>query len=154
MKLRNKKTGGIVELDVIGGNLFFKRCDNKTDKIVFSSLAELNEEWEDYEEPKEYWYINICSGINHQEVCDNNGLEKTMRGQLQKIGNYFETKEEAEEAVKKLKAWKRLEDKGFKFTSYKDNTSPEGDSYRINIEATFNGASRYDLDLLFGEEDE
>ena len=31
------------------------------------------------------------------------------------IGNYFETKEEAEKAVEKLKAWKRLKDKGVTF---------------------------------------
>lgn len=28
----------------------------------YNSLAELNEEWEDYEEPKEYWFINDLNG--------------------------------------------------------------------------------------------
>ena len=31
------------------------------------------------------------------------------------IGNYFETEEEAEQAVEKLKAWKRLKDNGISF---------------------------------------
>lgn len=52
MKLRNKKTGEIV-------NRWFVACEYKdgarfsvADKPVFDSLAELNEEWEDYT-PKE-----------------------------------------------------------------------------------------------------
>lgn len=60
----------------------------------------------------------------------------------------------AEKAVKKLKAWKRLKDEGFRFTGYKDNTNPKDNSYRINIEAIFDGATLDDLDLLFGGKDE
>ena len=98
MKLRNKKTGEIVEA---------------TDFNIMSdynSLAELNKEWEDApEEPKEYWYIDIDSGIMFDNVEDD--TVKVMR----EIGNYFETREEAEKAVEKLKAWKRLKDYNVKF---------------------------------------
>lgn len=42
MKLRNKKTGEIQHAYPV-----IRICDGKTD-ICFASLAELNEEWEDY----------------------------------------------------------------------------------------------------------
>ena len=56
MKLRNKKTGEIVEVESCNSTtgtigLFFaegRECDR-----AYSSLAELCEEWEDYKEPKE-----------------------------------------------------------------------------------------------------
>jgi hypothetical protein len=47
---------------------------------------------------------------------------------MKSIGNYFESKEEAEKAVEKLKAWKRLKDKGFKFLGVK------GLDYAIDFE--------------------
>ena len=59
--------------------------------------------------PKEYWYIDINGEIMSDNVEDD--TVKVMR----EIGNYFETKEEAEKAVEKLKAWKRLKDNGFEF---------------------------------------
>lgn len=117
MKLRNKKTGKIVELQVhhIAGK-------------SYESLADVSKDWEDYEEPKEYWYIS---------------------------DNYFETKEEAEKAAEKLKAWKRLKDKGFKFKTIHRN--PQG-SY--NIYANFEGHIppspndiNIDLNICFGGEE-
>ena len=61
MKLRNKKTGEIFKVT------YFNIISD------YNTLAELNEEWEDYDE----------------------------------------TREQAEKAVEKLKAWKQLKDKGF-----------------------------------------
>ena len=96
MKLRNKKTGEIKDLDI-------RLLGTEPDRFV-NSLAELNEEWEDYEEPKGYWYYDTTCGrvekLNHNE-------DKEIDSS---IGNCFETKEEAEKAVEKLKAWKRLKD--------------------------------------------
>lgn len=108
MKLKNKKTGEIIEgtdilaLMVTGDDLSLP---------VYLSLAELNEEWEDYEEPKEYWYIDTTEGtvVEHtQEMFELTDKER------KEIGNYFETREEAEKAVEKLKAWKLLKNMGFK----------------------------------------
>lgn len=48
MKLRNKKTGEIVELSIYGIEVHIR----KEEQPFYHSLAELNEEWEDYE-PKE-----------------------------------------------------------------------------------------------------
>lgn len=108
MKLRNKKTGEIKEVEpiTIGG---------------FRSLTELNEEWEDVpEEPKEaeyYWYVGYKNDIrrtkyHHTSDFADNQVTETRK----EIGNCFESLEEAEKAVEKLKAWKRLKDKGFRFT--------------------------------------
>ena len=97
MKLRNKETGQVFETiqPVLGGEGM--------------SIAELNEKWEDApEEPKEYYIINLWG-----EVCVEGG--KYQRPGLSELGLTFETKEEAEKAVEKLKALKRLKDKGFKF---------------------------------------
>lgn len=125
MKLRNKRTGEIGNLvlninpnresfavlstedgDTICGNLVIADYD---------SLAELNEEWEDVpEEPKEYWYIEpngVIARIDEWDCCTENDREV-----MRLIGNYFDTREEAEKAVEKLKAWKRLKDKGFRVT--------------------------------------
>lgn len=70
------------------------------------------------------------------------------------IGNYFETKEEAEKAIEKLKAWKRLRDKGAMFKEW------FWDKYYgtcINIGDSGSGyiddgdkQNKKDLDLLFG----
>lgn len=114
MKLRNKKTGEIVEpfgITCINGRTFVRFDDGKgTFKFEVHSLAELNAEWEDYEEPKEYWYIDYDGGILCGET-DNSSAEKMMIS----MGNHFESLEEAEKAVEKLKAFKRLKDKGFRF---------------------------------------
>ena len=45
MRLRNKKTGEIVELDL---NVRIGGYPNGIEFMKVSSLAELNEEWEDY----------------------------------------------------------------------------------------------------------
>ena len=99
MKLRNKKTGEIVEA---------------TDFNIISdynSLAELNEEWEDYKEPKKHYFTIDGDGVL---VCRTAG-DFLNEGLCKQIGNYFETKEEAEKAVEELKAWKRLKDYHIKF---------------------------------------
>ena len=120
MKLRNKKT------DIIHKIAYLNLADKEDDIISFlsmkngkrynyNSLAELNEEWEDYEEGHRVYYLDytgdvfdILSEIIHPEISLK----------MKRIGNYFETREEAERAVKNLKAWKRLKDKGFRFNGW------------------------------------
>lgn len=117
MKLRNKKTGAIYSIEDID-------LGNNADGIwlgmtKYNSLAELNEEWEDYEEPKDFWYIDdfmiMCGTEGEFTTPDLASFTKKDIEKLKAIGNYFETKEEAEKAVEKLKAFKRLKDKGFRF---------------------------------------
>ena len=105
MKLKNKKNGGIIEIIVDNGVLRFKRLDDKTKEMSFNSLAELNAEWEDCEEPKEYyWYIDDLGIVSIDRIINSS---IAMR---KNFGNYFDTREEAEKAVEKLKAWKLLKD--------------------------------------------
>ena len=113
MKLRNKKTGKLVDI-----NLSINMLDE--DYITeYGSLEEFNEDWEDYEEPKEYWCIDWTGGVNHITLLDDStdNYEKAKK----QIGNYFETREEADRAVEKLKAWKRLKDKGFRLDAVVDS---------------------------------
>ncbi len=101
MKLRNKKTGEIGELP----DGFF--CGDNLKKIC--------EEWEDApEEPKEYWYVS-CDGRALKATTDEDDYNEKHNTGHKQIGNYFETEQEAEKAVEKLKAWKRLKDKGISF---------------------------------------
>lgn len=142
MKLRNKKTGEIVE--------WF----NNTDGIFPNTLAELNEEWEDApEEPKEYWYIDsACDGdIDRAEIFDCEHCKRIDEFN-KSIGNYFETKEEAEKTVEKLKAYKRLKDEyGFKFTGWERDEQYRGDF--IITAQDWNTSDDKLLDLLFGGEE-
>ena len=153
MKLRNKKTGLIVEFYVNNNLLKFRRLDdgNATGSMSFESLAELNEEWEDYDEPKEYWCIDWCGGVNHITVLDNADIIDSYEQDKKLIGNYFETKEEAEKAVEKLKAWKRLKDNGWKTVHY--NIAVREASVIFSTGYTITEQDRKDLDLLFGGEE-
>lgn len=157
MKLRNKKTGEIVEpfgITCVNGRTFVQFDDGKgIFKFEAHSLAELNAEWEDYKEPpKEYWYVNSDSLI-YATDCGKYPDSDILR---KEIGNYFETKEDAEKAVEKLKAWKRLKEAGFRFIDW----SPvDGISFKTSDEFfdsndLIPSYLRDDLDLLFSGEDD
>lgn len=101
MKLRNKKTGEIVSLSLYGIQVYSRT----EEQPIYHSLAELNEEWEDYKEPKEFWFIDDegCVEVESEEYEEH-------LDEMKAIGNYFETKEEAEKAVEMLKAIKKLKE--------------------------------------------
>lgn len=156
MQLRNKKTGEIGYLIASRDNGPYVVTNNEwVNRGEYDSLAELNEEWEDAsEEPKEYWCVDYDGGILSFSVQKETATDKLMKS----IGNYFSSREEAELAVRKLKAWKRLKDKGFRFYGWNKGSllieQPNNivfacDDTRIwaweNIQD--------DLDLLFGGEE-
>lgn len=71
MKLKNKKTGEIKDVESLGHEKSLRdkygpqitlswntEYENLGECRTYNSLAELNEEWEDYEEPKDFWYID------------------------------------------------------------------------------------------------
>ncbi len=141
MKLKSKQTGEIMEFDAV---LVVKDVKgNEVAHLEYDSIQKLTDQWEDYEEPKKYWYV-YGEGVLSAE--DNNDFGANT---LKAIGNYFETKEEAEKAVEKLKAWKRLKDKGFRFVKY--------DTEHCGISTIYfvydNEIDKKDLDLLFGGEE-
>ena len=156
MKLINKKTGEIGKIlkQLSEDNQLEVITDNKL--YVVKSLAELNEEWEDYEEPKDnnYWYIDDFGRTQFSsEVLDeieehpNNWMARKL------FGNYFETKEEAEKAVEKLKAWKRLRDKGFKFEGWDNTDRSTIHNFSLFVAIEDLESINKDLDLLFGGEE-
>ena len=158
MKLRNKKTGEMGNLVSHGceDERLWVWCDNiSKPENRYNSLAELNEEWEDYEEPKDFWYIDVECGV----MCDSTNPDLQDKRYpmefMKSIGNYFETREEAERAVEKLKAWKRLKEQGFRFKTYQ--RSPQG---TYDIYANWDGYMPplswmidKDLNLCFGGEE-
>ena len=158
MKLKNKKTGEIVERCIIetasniGAGLILQ--DNDTNKrYEYNSFSELNEEWEDYEGPKDFWYIDdfmiMCGTEGEFTTPDLASFTKKDIEKLKAIGNYFETKAEAEKAVEKLKAWKQLRDKGFRFVRH--GSTANGEHF---VDYTFDRAIPVELlDLLFGGEE-
>lgn len=148
MKLRNKKTGGIVEYDC-----FYFHKVNSSGHEDFEpntkTLAELNEEWEDYEDPKDVWWVDNEGFVN--PGFDGDDFENNKR-----IGNYFKTKEEAEKAVEKLKAWKRLKDTGCKPITWRwKHDYPNDACYaEVVLKCQFDsGVYDRELDLLFGGEE-
>jgi hypothetical protein len=151
MKLRNKKTGEIKECVVIP----IDSNGYPNEYQVFEkdeSLAELNAEWEDYEEPKDFWYIDVECGV----MCDSTDPDLQDKRYpmefMKSIGNYFSSREEAEKAVEKLKAITRLRSCAFKFKGWR--TADLGaDKYYFVITAESDGAGKGDLDLLFGGEE-
>lgn len=116
----------------------------------YDSLDGVVQEWEDYEEPKEHWCITMYGGITR--IKD----DEEPINDLIEIGNYFNSKEDAYDALDNLKAWKRLKDKGFKV----DLWDYDGGNYqeRIRTGKILFRVKDYeendeDLDLLFGGEE-
>ena len=153
MKLRNKKTGEIVDFgylqsDYIAPLVLTTHENDKPEMYLYNSLAELNAEWEDYEEPKQHWCVTMYGGITRikddEEPIDD----------LIEIGNYFNSKEDAYNAWEKLKAVKLLKDEGCSFDGWNVKTaSSEGDHLLINLYVKDCTRCEELLNLLFGGEE-
>lgn len=107
MKLRNKKTGETREARIFGEHLQLW-VEALNDWVDYDDLDYLAKYWERYKEPKKHYFTIDGDGVL---VCRTAG-DFLNEGLCKQIGNYFETKEEAERALNKLKALKRLKDKG------------------------------------------
>ena len=149
MKFRNKATKEIRKAEMRDDGIYlFNETAEEWRKCDWKVLAKY---WEEYiEEPKEYYCI---------DWTEPNGIYKTLcedaRDDFNKeIGNYFDTREKAELAVKKLKAWKRLKDKGFRFVGW-DKALRRQEPCDFAVFCDFDGLveSERDLDLLFGGEE-
>lgn len=160
MRLRNKKTGGIVEYDCF---YFHKVNSNGHEDFEpnTKTLTELNEDWEDYEGPKQWYGLNAIRDDGF-EPLEYEGFEDLYK-HAKELGIGFETREQAEKAVEKLKAITRLNKCGFKFEGYADRDRANGGDIVIyahvdipnnNLLEEAQPAMLKDLDLLFsgGEE--
>ena len=113
--------------------------DMDTHKYI--EVGSLEKIWES----KEYWYIDIDGEINSGDMEDD--TVKDMR----KIGNYFETKEEAERAVEKLKAWKRLKQNLIDHVlKYEFDEMTEDIHANLSFTVGSYPTVGNDLDLIFG----
>lgn len=99
---------------------------------------------------EEYWYMRDGGNIDYSPKAFS------ITERHKDIGNYFKTQDEAELAVKKLKAWKRLKDAGFKFEMLQVDYDDSGDfidgkaQFKTKI---YDGVGTYaDLRLVFGED--
>lgn len=161
MRLKNKKTGEICDFKIIAD---YDDCTSgwrleKHDGTVlfYDHIDEIHSEWENYKEPKPQvvYYID-----RDGEIVPYRNIKYPKRvfntEQNKEIGNYFETREEAELAVRKLKAWKRLKDKGFVFCGTdcvnKNNVIYFEFGGRPLIQSEVDEAER-ELDICFGGEE-
>lgn len=156
MKLRNKKTGEIGNFCYGYTNelcVSWQKDDGFWGKQEYNSLAELNEEWEDYED--ELLYVVSAEHKSGYQCVLKEDYPKICKV-AKELGIGFETEEECQKAVEKLKAWKRLKDNGFvinKWLHTPDMNLTTG-SY-VNIKGFIPEVVKNmkDLDLLFGGEE-
>ena len=130
MKLKNKKTGQL-------GNFIINKdhfeCVDLDYVPEYRNLAELNEEWEDYEDD------DLSKIIEW--------IDKGLEDEILPVS--------VNDLVEKLKAWKRLKDKGFKFDGYDSYFEGHWAIFPNDTEGTWCLAEdKADLDLLFSQEDD
>lgn len=165
MKLRNRKTGEIGNLLPYGagdGRIWVWIGNTSRPEYRYNSLAELNEEWEDVPQGPKVGYI-IDPMEEDCVSADDSGYEESDVDRAKELGIWLETEEEAKKAVERLKAFKRLKDKGFRFTYWGKRSDwaglPEVEAlkYLVDIVGVLPDnidEFRDDLDLLFSGEDD
>ena len=111
------------------------------------------------EPPKPIWIQKYCVWIDGH-ICDD--LRYSVNtNDMDKIGNLFDTKEEAEKAAEKLKAWKRLKELGFRFIGKTCEYKSDKHFGSVFFETSGDILNIYDdnvefyddLNLLFGGEE-
>ena len=146
MKLRNKKTGKIINSEDLFTDDFIIDLFSKSFSYFDAKVNEIQKEWEVYKDPTDKYFFITWSGDVDDETDDGFEVDKRCK----EIGNYFKTKKEAEKAVKKLEAWKRLKDKGFVFKgiNMSDGSIKTGLSKGLSLDDCEGFYS--DMELLFG----
>lgn len=119
------------------GNLF-RESDNVPVygwTIIDKNPNILTDWFEEIKEPTRWkpelgnkYYLSDSNGSVYDSVWSNDYIDRSRA----KIGNYFGTREEAEKAVERLKAWERLKDAGLKFKDW--NKSNYDRTFCINAE--------------------
>ena len=149
MKLRNKKTGEIVAYISFkeGGGQISMYVFDTNKQYYYNYLAELNKEWEDYEEDELLYVISAEHKSGYQCVLREEYPE--ICEVAKELGIGFETEKECRKALEKLKAWKRLKDKGFRFVRWLLG-GEYGNTITFSDYIEYDDEIRADLDLLFG----
>lgn len=103
------------------------------------------------EKNKTYYFIDEDGSI-----WLDNDYDSVMEIKKKHIGNYFENEKEVRDAYKKLIAWRRLKEAGFKIRKYET----KGGKKKDKVQGSFiiyadceDFVPEKDLDLLFGGEE-
>lgn len=124
MKLRNKDDGRVREFGIEEGKSFpYYLRDEYGNTAHFKTLAEVARYWEDYEEDELLYVISAEHKSGYQCVLKEDYPE--ICKVAKELGIGFETEKECQKAVLKLKAWKRLKDKGFELSGCFDTDEGE-----------------------------
>ena len=128
MKLKNKKTGETITIkdDRELALLKFVESSLPNGFILWEEAKETTR-WKP-DETQKYYYVDNDGLVRDDAWWNSAGVDQ---GRFE-TGNCFQTKEEAEKAVEKLKAWKRLKDSGLKFKDW--NKSNYDRTFCINAE--------------------
>lgn len=128
MKLKNKKTGETITLkdDRELALLKFVESSLPNGFILWEEVKETTR-WKP-DEIQKYYYVDNDGLVRDDTWWNSAGVDQDRFD----LGNCFQTKEEAEKAVEKLKAWKRLKDSGLKFKDW--NKSNYDRTFCINAE--------------------
>lgn len=157
MKLRNKKTGKIHEItefvplhDMAKKFVIYSKTEGHN--YAYKNLAELNEEWEDYKESKEAYFITEYGEVFPLNVYEDDNSVATV-DEYKQIGNYFGSREEAEKAVKKLKAFANLRKRGLKFNGWDEADRGMVGEFAIYCDALELDGIERELEIVFGREE-
>lgn len=151
------KLGEVVEVDIatMPDGRIKVQAVAKTGGVhtfFYNNLKTFANDWEDYEEPKEYWYINAMGHVNPYQA-----LSEEVIQDLARIGNRFNSIYEAGLAVEKMRALKKLKDHNLKIERGErvfvndDDNSVVGQSLSLVID-TYSEIEE-DLNILLGDEE-
>lgn len=160
MLLKNKKTGEIADVEIQSNCMLVTHQDGRIEQYYFDSIKDLLE-WEDYEGPKVGYIIDPME--EDYVSVDDSGYEESDVERAKELGIWLETKEEAEKAVEKLKAWKRLKELGFRFIDWELDMKTIADGkiwFDVGINTEWDAErllelkpeAKESLDILFSQE--
>lgn len=123
-----EEAGNMVPCRGISYTIVHKDQLEKNPSIFSDWFEEVNEptRWKP-ELGRKYYFLD-SNGFVYNNIWADDSVD---HGRL-KIGNYFESRDEAEKAVERLKAWERLKDAGLKFKDW--NKSNYDRTFCINAE--------------------
>ena len=150
MKVISRATNKVATLIVDGAYKFVQKFaieDDGGNRIAeYDSIEALYRDFKDYEEPKEYYAIDLQGDIIRW--ARHSWDEKTTN-KIKAIGNYFGTEEEAEKAAEKLKCFSNLKNHEFMFDGWYYGT--DGNIVILANAHEFNDMEEQDLTKVFGE---
>lgn len=118
--------------------------------FYYDCIEALYNDWSDYEEPKKHYEILAMGTVMEREDAE----DEIFRNQEQReIGNYFSSREEAERAVEKLKAFANLRKRGLKFNGWTNADRGMVGEFEIYCDALELDGIEQELEAVFGREE-